>query len=129
MNNPYKAYAQAATRVLTPAARDAAALREAVKLLRAAQANFDDDLKVLAAIQKNQLLWAIFIENVTHEECGFDKETRENIATLGAFVIKQGQKVLIDRDSSLIDQIITININLAEGLETSPDSHEKAAKT
>lgn len=129
MSNPYKAYTQAASRVLTPAARDAAALREAVKLLRAAQAEFDDDIKVLAAIQKNQLLWAIFIENITHEECGFDRKTRENIATLGAFVIKQGQKVLLERDASLIDQIVCININLAEGLETSPESHGKEVQT
>jgi flagellar biosynthesis activator protein FlaF len=117
MRSAAQAYAKVAARAAGPRELESLTLLKAAERLQAVCDSWDEKRSELAdALQFNRKLWTIFLASVTGPESELPIEIRQNIATLGVFVMQQTMAILIDPRRDQAACLININREIAAGL-------------
>ncbi|MEE2745871.1 MAG: flagellar biosynthesis regulator FlaF [Pseudomonadota bacterium] len=95
---------------------DAAAFSQAAYVLDQARQNIEDEEACEKALQYNQLLWSIVQADVSQGENTLPDELKANLISLSIFVDKQTTKGLANPSEEIFDELISINLNISEGL-------------
>jgi flagellar protein FlaF len=106
---------QAAIPNATPREFEANLLLTAAAHLRAAQTR-EVRGELEDALAHNRELWAIFLASTANADNPLPVEIRQNVATLGLFVIRQTLAILSDPRPERLNSLISINCELAAGL-------------
>jgi flagellar protein FlaF len=117
MSNAAQAYARTAQATASPRDIEAQALLKAANQLQEVMLNLgrtDDDFA--EALLFNRKLWAILLSAVTSEESQQTVEIRQNIASIGTFVMTQTMELQLNPQREKLKSLIDINCNLAAGL-------------
>lgn len=122
--NPYGAAAGAYAS--TADATDQRSLEARVLLKSALQ--LEELAKVIAAGEKiafrdisdilehNQKIWQLFVNETMNPDHPLPQAIKNNIASLGVFVFKRTQELMIDAQAARFSILIDINRNIASGL-------------
>ena len=95
---------------------DAAAFSQAAYVLDQARQNLADSEGCEKALTYNQLLWSIIQADVAEGKNVLPEELKANLMSLSIFVDKQTTKALTKPSEEILDSLININLNIAEGL-------------
>ena len=95
---------------------DAAAFSQAAYVLDKAKQNLTDKELCERALKYNQLLWTIIQADVGENDNTLPEEVKANLMSLSLFVDRQTTKGLSDANEELFDSLISINLNISEGL-------------
>jgi len=95
---------------------DAAAFSQAAYVMDQARQKLDDKELGEKALKYNQMLWSILQADVSQPDNAPPEELKANLMSLSIYVDKQTTKGLKNADDELFDGLISINLNIAEGL-------------
>lgn len=95
---------------------DAAAFSQAAYVLDQAKQKLSDSDFCEKALKYNQLLWSVIQADVAENDNDLPEELKANLISLSLFVDRQTTKALADPTSELFDSLISINLNISEGL-------------
>jgi flagellar biosynthesis activator protein FlaF len=73
-------------------------------------------LEVGEAVEYNQKLWVLFVDDSAGDAHPLPQEIKNNIVSLGIFVFKRSRDILIDATADKFKVLIDINRNIAAGL-------------
>ena len=73
-------------------------------------------LTLAKRLKYNQLLWSIVQADVSEDSNALPDELKANLMSLSLFVDRQTTKALTDASEELFDSLISINLNISEGL-------------
>jgi flagellar biosynthesis activator protein FlaF len=117
MHQAIKAYAAVAKETASPRDLEAALLLKAASKLQSVHESWSDRPKGLnEALIYNRRLWTIFLDSVCSDDNPLPVETRQNIANLGVYVMKETVTLMADPKPSQLVPLININRGLAAGL-------------
>jgi flagellar biosynthesis activator protein FlaF len=117
MQNAAQAYGSVARQIANPRELEADLLLRAASQMQAVYDGWDrkrSDLDL--ALRYNRKLWSIFLASVTSAEHALPVAIRQNVATLGMFVMNQTVSMLSDPKRESLHSLININRELAAGL-------------
>jgi flagellar biosynthesis activator protein FlaF len=117
MQNAAQAYGAVAKQIANPRELEADLLLKAASQLQAVYDGWDrkrSDLDL--ALRYNRKLWTIFLSSVTDSAHGLPVEIRQNVASLGMFVMNRTVAMLGDPRREQLQSLININRELAAGL-------------
>lgn len=118
-NAATQAYGQTTINGLTPREAEAAALMKSANQLQAAKDQWSDDMGDVAnALYFNRQLWILLTSAVADKENPLPLDLRNNVGSLGTFVFKQTMDIEADPEATKLDELISINRELAAGLQT-----------
>jgi len=95
---------------------DAAAFSQAAYVMDQARQKLEDKELAERALKYNQMLWSIVQADVSQPDNALPEELKANLMSLSIYVDKQTTKGLKNADDELFDGLISINLNIAEGL-------------
>ena len=95
---------------------DAAAFSQAAYVLDQARQSLSDVDACEKALTYNQLLWSIIQADVSKGKNELPDELKANLMSLSIYVDKQTTKCLNKPSEKILDSLININLNIAEGL-------------
>jgi flagellar protein FlaF len=95
---------------------DAAAFSQAAYVMDQARQKPEDKELVERALKYNQLLWSIVQADVSTSDNALPEELKANLMSLSIFVDKQTTEGLKKVSDDLFESLISINLNIAEGL-------------
>lgn len=95
---------------------DAAAFSQAAYILDQAKQKLSDSDFCEKALKYNQLLWSVIQADVAENDNDLPEELKANLISLSLFVDRQTTKALADPTGELFDSLISINLNISEGL-------------
>jgi flagellar biosynthesis activator protein FlaF len=72
------------------------------------------------ALLFNRKLWTFFLASVSRDDNPLPRAIRQNVVSLGAFVINRTIKLTIHPQPDGLDTLININRELATGLRSNP---------
>jgi flagellar protein FlaF len=72
-----------------------------------------------AALKFNRKIWTVFLTSALEEESQLPQELRQNIVSLGIFVLCQTAELQVEADPEKLDIMVKINRDLAAGLRGS----------
>jgi flagellar biosynthesis activator protein FlaF len=111
------AYQSVAKEIASPRDLEADLLLKAAAQLQTISDSWDQDNSGLnEALTFNRKLWTIFLESVTSPDSGLPTEIRENVASLGVFIVKHTFSVMANPRREALASLININRHLAAGL-------------
>ncbi|MBF0355647.1 MAG: flagellar biosynthesis regulator FlaF [Alphaproteobacteria bacterium] len=113
-------YQDTAKSTMSPREVEAMALTKAAFLLEEAKKDVDNYQAFSQALRFNHLLWTIIQTDITDKNNNLPPELKANIMSLSIFVDKQTAKALAEGTGHLLDVLINVNRNLAEGLRVTP---------
>jgi flagellar protein FlaF len=117
MHRAANAYGKTAVTIATPRELEANLLLKAAARLQTVQDAWESRNSNLdEALLFNRRLWAVFMGAVTEKDNPLPRETRQNIANLGIFVMKQTLSVMSEPKPEKLGILITINREIATGL-------------
>ena len=117
MSNAAQAYARTSQTTSNPREIEAQALLKAARQLRDVQDNWSGpDKNLHEALLFNRRLWSIFMSAVANQENPQPADVRQNIASIGVFVMNQTVEIQLNPDPAKLKSLIDINCNLAAGL-------------
>lgn len=117
MQQAAQAYGQVARKALSPRDLEAQLLIKAAAKLQAARDDFDaKDNAAYEALTYNRKLWTVLSTSATSRDNPLPTEIKNNIASLGVFIMSQTMSAITDPDASKLTVLITINRELAAGL-------------
>ena len=117
MRSAAQAYGKVAKDAATPRELEATLLlRAAARLQTICDAWEGKSGELDDALVFNRKLWSIFLTSVTREDNPLPREIRQNIASLGVFVMNQTVSLATDRRRERVGSLISINRELAAGL-------------
>jgi flagellar biosynthesis activator protein FlaF len=117
MRSAAQAYGAIAKQVASPRELEASLLLKAASKLQAVHDRWDDSRTQLAeALLYNRKLWTIFVTSITAPEHPLPTELRQNVATLGLFVLNHTISVLSNPRAGRLVPLIAINREVAAGL-------------
>ncbi len=116
-----QAYCKTQTKTGTPREVEAAAFLRSARLLVEARAHPGDREKYASALKTNRLLWSLIQAGVADRDSLLPPEIRYNILSLSLFVDRQTSLALAEHDVELLELLIFINTELAQGLTARPD--------
>jgi flagellar biosynthesis activator protein FlaF len=117
MQHGAKAYGAVARQIANPRELEADLLLKAAARLQAIRDGWEANKSDLnAALLYNRKLWMIFLDSAISETSTMPAEIRQNIATLGMFIIKQTLSVTSDPKPERLVTLININREIAAGL-------------
>ena len=119
-NAAANAYGQTAINGLTPREAEASALMKAANQLQAAKEQWSSDMGDVAnALYFNRQLWILLTSAVADKDNPLPLEIRNNDGNLGAFVFKHTMDIEASPEADKLDDLISINRELAAGLQSS----------
>ena len=95
---------------------DAAAFSQAAYVLDQAKQKMSDTDFCEKTLKYNQLLWSVIQADVAETGNDLPDELKANLMSLSLFVDRQTTKALADPTAELFESLISINLNIAEGL-------------
>ena len=95
---------------------DAAAFSQAAYVMDQARQKLGDEELGERALKYNQMLWSIVQADVSQADNTLPEELKANLMSLSLYVDKQTTVGLKDPSDELFDGLISINLNIAEGL-------------
>ena len=104
-----------------PRNTEARALIEATRRLFQAQKSQADGEEFRAALAFNLRLWNVFANDLTSPTNQLPADLKGNLMTLFRFVDQRTARALRERKAPLLDTLISINRNVAQGLTARPD--------
>lgn len=117
MSYAAKAYGKVAHQTAGPRELEANMLLRAAAQLQAVQDTWGTEASRLNdALVFNRRLWSIFMAAVVEPDHPLPKEVRQNVATLGVFVMNQTLSIMVDSRPEKLAPLIDINRELASGL-------------
>jgi flagellar protein FlaF len=72
-----------------------------------------------AALKFNRKLWTVFLTSALEEECPLPHELRQNVVSLGIFILCQTAELQVEAKPEKLDIMIKINRDVAAGLRGS----------
>ena len=114
------AYQATQKKSLSPREVEAMAFTKAALMMEDAQKSPDDYDKYAQALRFNQLLWTIIQADVTDPTNQLPPELKANVVSLSIFVDKHTGSALLEGKPEMLNVLVNINRNLAEGLRTNP---------
>jgi flagellar protein FlaF len=69
-----------------------------------------------STLEYNQKLWQLFVEDMINPDHPLPQEIKNNVASLGLFIFKRTQEILIDTQPEKFKALVDINRNIAAGL-------------
>jgi flagellar biosynthesis activator protein FlaF len=120
MRSAAQAYGAVAKQVASPRELEADLLLKAASRLQAVQDGWDKTKPDLpAALLYNRKLWTILMASITSPDNPLPAEIRQNVATLGLFVVHRTMAMLSKPQPEQLASLIHINRELAAGLRGS----------
>ena len=117
MQSAANAYRSVAKEIASPRDLEANLLLKAAAQLQAISDRWERDNSGLdEALTYNRKLWTIFLESVTSADSELPTEIRENVASLGVFIMKHTFAVMAKPRRESLASLININRSLAAGL-------------
>jgi flagellar biosynthesis activator protein FlaF len=117
MNYASQAYAKTAKEVVAPRELEADLLLKATAKLQAAQDSWKERPQQLSdALLYNRRLWTVFLDSVIKDERRLPNALRENLKTLGAFVMCETFSLMSKPAPKHLASLIKINRRIAAGL-------------
>jgi len=111
------AYRTVAKEIASPRDLEANLLLKAAAQLQAISDSWERDKSGLfEALTYNRKLWTVFLDSVTSPDHQLPVEIRENVASLGVFIMKHTFSVMANPRREALASLININRNLAAGL-------------
>jgi len=95
---------------------DAAAFSQAAYVMDQARQKLNDRELGERALKYNQMLWSIVQNDVSQPDNELPEELKANLMSLSIYVDKQTTTGLKDPSDELFDSLISMNLNIAEGL-------------
>jgi flagellar protein FlaF len=102
---------------------ESSVLSKSAAMLKNCQENWhhpDRDAKLDQALRYNQLLWTIFQAELAKADNPLQRELREDLLNLSAFIDKRTFEVMAYPSPEKLSILIEINLNIAAGLRGSP---------
>jgi len=124
MSNPYSSspYSSTEKTTLTHRQLEANALIKTASELNRVRQNWDDKKDELNnALELNRRLWTVLVGNINDDDHPLPVELKQNIANLAYFIFKRTIDVMTNPKPESLDVLININMNLAKGLNGSPN--------
>jgi len=119
MRSAAQAYQSVAKQTASPRDLEADLLLKAAARLQSIQDRWESEYgKLDDALLYNRKLWSIFLTAVTSADNPLPSDVRQNVASLGLFVMNQTMTVLSDPKPESLRTLISINRELAAGLRT-----------
>lgn len=120
MQNAAQAYGKVAKEIASPREREADLLLKAASRLQIIKDAWEQKRSDLdEALLFNRKLWLVFISSITDPEHPMPLEIRQNVASLGVFVMKQTLAMMTNPRPEQLTSLININRELAAGLRGS----------
>ena len=122
--NPLNAYSTMQKEALSGRELDASVLTRAGLMLKSVKENWDANDRndrLLEAVKFNQKVWSFFQAELSDPENPLPRDLKENILNLSLFVDKRLFEVIAFPESDKLDIVISIDLNLAAGLQTKPN--------
>lgn len=119
MNYASKAYAKTAKEIAVPRELEASLLLQAAAKLQAADDSWTekpDRLSLGDALLYNRRLWTVLLDSVIKDEDRLPAPLRENLKTLGAFVMCETFSLMTKPKQKHLNRLIKINRCIAAGL-------------
>jgi len=117
MQNAADAYRKVAKEIASPRDLEASLLLKAAAQLQTIQDSWQDRKTDLnSALHFNRKLWSVFITEVARNDNPLPVEIRQNVATLGVFIMNQTVSILSDPKREALSALININREIAAGL-------------
>lgn len=111
------AYRSVAKEIASPRDLEANLLLKAAAQLQAISDSWErDNSGLVDALTYNRKLWTIFLESVTDSDSQLPVEIRENIASLGVFIMKHTFSIMANPRREGLTSLININRSIAAGL-------------
>ena len=120
MHNAVEAYRANSKATQDPRELEASLLLKAAAHFQRIKDNWDEQKSSLNdAIYYNRRLWTIFAAAMAEEDNQLPQSIKNNIASLGIFVMDQSVKIIAAPDPEKLTSLITINKEIASGLNES----------
>lgn len=117
MNYASRAYAKTAKEVADPRELEASLLLQAAAKLQAVQESWKEKPHGLdEALLYNRRLWTVFLDSLIREDSTLPAALRENLKTLGAFVMCETFSLMTKPQPRHLASLIKINRKIATGL-------------
>lgn len=127
-NNPYNVYQDVHKEGMSQRELEASVLMKAAVKLKSCQDNWNTPARetlLEEAVKYNQKVWSFFQSELTMPDNPLPRKLREDILNLSVFIDKRLFEVLAYPDPQKLNIVIDINMNLAAGLRTKPESQEE----
>ena len=119
-NAATQAYGDAAISGMSPRQAEASALMKSANQLQAAKEQWSEDMGDVAnALYFNRQLWILLTSAVADPENPLPLDLRNNVGSLGTFVFKHTMDIESAPEAAKLDELISINRELATGLQGS----------
>ncbi len=130
MRKAVDAYTQNTKANLAPRELEASLLLKAAAQLQTVKDDWENNYKSLDnALYYNRRLWTILASAMAEEDNQLPKPIRDNVASLGVFVMSHTLKVLAEPSPDKLTSLININREIAAGLNTNNTPGEQKEKT
>lgn len=117
MNYASAAYARTANNIANPRELEASLLLQAAAKLQALQYSWKDKRGAMKeALLYNRRLWTVFLDSLIQDDGRLPAALRENLKTLGAFVMCETYSLMTKPEQKHLDNLININRRIAAGL-------------
>jgi len=117
MEHAIKAYGETAKQTATPRELEADLLLKAATRMQAVHDAWEGFGPALThALLYNRRLWTLFIDSVLSDSNPLPRETRQNLANIGVFVMQQTFSLMTDPSPQKLRPLISINREIAAGL-------------
>jgi flagellar protein FlaF len=115
-----QAYQQASRATVAPRDLEANLLSASAAHLQRIREDWDLLASELpAALKFNRKIWTVFLTSALEEESQLPQELRQNIVSLGIFVLCQTAELQVEAYPEKLDIMVKINRDLAAGLRGS----------
>ncbi|GJE59952.1 flagellar biosynthesis regulator FlaF [Methylobacterium trifolii] len=121
MSYAANAYARTSRSALSPREAEAAVLIKAANGLRTIRTGWPEQAAALnEALSFNQRVWTLISSEATAAENPLPEAIKQNVGRLGVFVLRCCIDTMIAPTPEKLDALISINHNLAAGLQGDP---------
>lgn len=112
------AYARTARSVLSPREAEAAVLIKAARQLEMVRDDWTNESANLGkALTFNQKVWTLLATDATESTSELPGEVKQGVAKLAVFVFRRTLDAMVERDPEKLSALISINHNIASGLQ------------
>lgn len=117
MHDALQAYSQNTKVTQDPRELEASLLLKAAAQLQAVKDDWSNHKKTLPeALYYNRRLWTIFASAMAEEDNQLPQEIKNNIASLGVFVMNRSLELQLEPEAEKLSVLININREIAAGL-------------
>ncbi len=119
VNNPYSTHDKAG---MPQNQLEASILIKYASSLNQIKENWDEKKSELdGVLEANRKVWTILVDDMASEENKLPIEIKNNMMNLALFIFQRTMDILLTPTPESLDSLININMNIAKGLNETPD--------